>query len=53
MDKYRCKCKKKRRGFHGYKAEKVTTTTTQSESMHKLDGEEQDLCLSPVGKTEK
>ena len=31
---------KKRRGFHGYKAEKVTTTTTQSESMHMQDGEE-------------
>ena len=27
-------------GFHGYKAEKVTTTTTQSESMNMQDGEE-------------
>ena len=44
---------KKRRGFHGYKAEKVTTTTTQSESMHMQDGEEPDLSLSAVGKTEK
>ena len=26
--------------FHGYKAEKVTTTTTQSESMHMQDDEE-------------
>ena len=33
------KCKKKRRGFHGYKAENVTTTT-QSESIHTQDGEE-------------
>ena len=40
VDKYRSKCKKKRRGFHGYKAENVTTTTTQSESMHMQDGEE-------------
>ena len=40
MDKYRSKCKKKRWGFHGYKAENVTTTTTQSESMHMQDGEE-------------
>ena len=40
VDKYRGKCKKKRRGFHGYKAENVTTITTQSESMHMLDGEE-------------
>ena len=39
MDKYRSKYKKKRRGFHGYKPEKVTTTTTQSESMHMQDGE--------------
>ena len=38
VDKYRSKWKK-RRGFHGYKAEKVTTTTTQSESMHMQDGE--------------
>ena len=35
VDKYR-----KRRRFHGYKPEKVTTTTTQSESMHMQDGEE-------------
>ena len=34
------KKKKKRRGFCGYKAENVTTTTTQSESMHMQDGEE-------------
>ena len=27
-------------GFNGYKAEKVTTTTTQSESMHMQDDEE-------------
>ena len=40
VDKYRSKYKKKRRGFHGYKAENVTTTTTQSESMHMQDGEE-------------
>ena len=40
VDKYRSKCKKKRRDFHGYKAENVTTTTTQSESMHMQDGEE-------------
>ena len=33
VDKYRAKHKKKRRGFHGYKPEKVTTTTTQAESM--------------------
>ena len=33
-------CKKKRLGFHGYKAENVTTTTTQSESTHMQDGEE-------------
>ena len=26
VDKYRSKCKKKRRGSHGYKAGKVTTT---------------------------
>ena len=39
MDKYRSKCKKKRWGFHGYKAENVTTTT-QSESMYMQDGEE-------------
>ena len=29
--------------FHGYKAEKITTTTTQSESMHIQDGEELDI----------
>ena len=39
VDKYRSKCTEKRRGFHGYKAENVTTTTTQSESMHMQDGE--------------
>ena len=39
-DKYRSKCKKKRRGFHGYKAENVTTTTILSESMYMQDGEE-------------
>ena len=36
---------KKRRGFHRYKPEKVTTT----ESMHMQDREELDLSLS-VGK---
>ena len=51
MDKYRSKCKK-RRGFHGYIPEKVTTTT-QSESMHIQDGDEPDLPLSSVGKTER
>ena len=40
VDKYRSKCKTTRRRFHGYKAEKVTTTTTQSKSMHMQDGEE-------------
>ena len=40
VDKYRSKCKTMRRRFHGYKAEQVTTTTTQSESMHMQDGEE-------------
>ena len=39
VDKYRSKCKKKRRGFHGYKAEKVITNTSQSESIHMQDGE--------------
>ena len=39
VDKYRRKCKTTRR-FHGYKEEKVTTTTTQSESIHMQDGEE-------------
>ena len=53
VDKYRSKYKKKRRGLHGYKSEKVTTTTTQSESMLMQDGEEPDLSLSSVGKTEK
>ena len=53
VDKYRSKCKKKRRDFHGYKAENVTTTNTQSESMYMQDGEEPDLPLSSVGKTEK
>ena len=38
VDKYRSNYKK-RRGFHGYKPEKITTTT-QSESMHVQDGEE-------------
>ena len=52
LDKYRSKYKKKRRGFHGYKPEKVTTTS-QSESMHMQDGEEPDLPLSSVGETEK
>ena len=46
VDKYRSKCKTTRRRFHGYKAEKVTTTTTtQSESMHMQDGEEHILDL--------
>ena len=40
VGKYRSKCKKKRRGFQGYKAENFTTTTTQSESMHMQNGEE-------------
>ena len=53
MDKYRSKCKTTRRRFHGYKPEKVTTTTTRSESMHMQDGEEPDLPLSSVRKTEK
>ena len=53
VDKYRSKCKKKRRGFHGYKPEEVTTTTTQSESRHRQDGEEPHLSLSSVGITEK
>ena len=52
VDKYRSKYKKKRRGFHVYIPEKVTTTT-QSESMHMQAGEEPDLPLSSVGKTEK
>ena len=43
VDKYRSKCKTTRRRFHGYKAEKVTTTTTQSEWMHMQDGEGNDL----------
>ena len=50
VDKYRSKYKKKRMGSCGYKAEKVTTTSTQSESMHTQDGEEPDLSLSSVGK---
>ena len=52
MDKYRSK-HKKRRGLHGYKTEKFTTTTTQSESIHMQDCEEPDLSLSSVRKTEK
>ena len=48
VDKCRSKCKKKRRGFHGYKVENVTTTTTQSESIHMQDGEE--LILEFCGK---
>ena len=52
VDKYRSKYKKKKRGFHGYKSEKVTTTT-QPESMLIQDGEEPDLPLSAVGKREK
>ena len=39
VDKYRSKCKEKRRGFHVYKAENVTTTITLSESMHMKDGD--------------
>ena len=46
MDKYRSAYKKKRRGFHGYKPEKVTTTTTQSELLHVQDGEEPDVSLN-------
>ena len=53
VDKYRSKYKKKRRGYHGYKPEKVITTTTQCESMHMQDGEEPDLSLSSLRKTEK
>ena len=53
VDKYRSTYKKKRRGLHGYKPEKVTTTTTQSESMHVQDGEELNVSLSSVGKTER
>ena len=52
VDNYRSKYKK-RRGFQGYKPENVTPTTTQSESMHVQDGEEPDVSLSSVGKTEK
>ena len=51
VDKYRSKCKEKRRGFHGYKAENVTTTITQSESIHMQDGEGH--ILEFWGKTEK
>ena len=40
VDKYRSKCKTTRRRFHGYKPEKVTSTTTQSESMYMQEGEE-------------
>ena len=29
VDKYRSKCKTTRRRFHGYKAEKVRTTTSE------------------------
>ena len=50
VDKYRSKCKTTRR-FHGYKAEKVTTTTTRSESMHMQDGE--DPIIEFWKKTEK
>ena len=39
VDKYRNKYKKKRRGFHGYKPEKITITTTQFELVHMQDGE--------------
>ena len=53
VDKYRSKYKKKRRCLHGYKPEKVTTTITQSESIHMQDGEEPDISLSSVGKIEK
>ena len=53
VDKYRSKYKKMRRRFHAYKPEEVTTTITQSESMRMQDGEEPDLSLSDVGKTEK
>ena len=51
VDKNRSKYKKKRKGFHGYKPENVTTTTTQIDAHQ--DGEEPDLSLSDVGKTEK
>ena len=41
---------KKRRGFHGYKPGKITTTTTKSGSMHIQDGEELDLSLTTINK---
>ena len=50
VEKYRSKEEK---GFHGYKPEKVTTTTTNSESMHMQDGEEPDISLSSVVKQRK
>ena len=51
VDKYRSECKTTRRRFRGYKAEKVTTITAQSESMYMQDGEE--LILEFWKKTEK
>ena len=44
------KYKKKRRGFINQR--KLQLSTTQSESMHMQDGEEPDISLSAVGKTE-
>ena len=38
-------------GFMDIK-QRVTTTTTRSESMHMQDGEGPDISLSSVGKTE-
>ena len=52
VNKYRSKYKK-RRGFHRHKPEEATTTNTQSEPMHVQDGEDPDVSLSSVGKTEK
>ena len=49
VDKYRSKCKTTRR-FHGYRAEKVTTTTTQSESMHMQDNKEPPWVLEKIEK---
>ena len=51
VDKYPSKCMKKRMGFHGYKAENVTTTTTlRNRYTCKMA---RNLSLSSVGKTEK
>ena len=47
VDKYRSKYKKKRRGFHGYKAEKVLNLNRCTCKMAR------NLSLSSVGKTKK